>query len=117
MQFGSDDVAYSLAIQSDGKIILGGYSDDGSQKKAALVRYNSNGTIDSSFGTSGKALTSFELTQSSEIKVLKIHALTGNIIVGGNTVISTNKAKPVIARYKSSGILDTTFNTTGIKLL
>lgn len=117
VQTGSDDVAYSLAIQSDGKIILGGYSDDGSQKKAALVRYNSNGTIDSSFGTSGKALTSFELTQASEIKVLKIHALTGNLIVGGNTVITTNKAKPVIARYTSSGILDTTFNTTGIKLL
>jgi uncharacterized delta-60 repeat protein len=117
VQTGSDDVAYSLAIQSDGKIVLGGYSDDGSQKKAALIRYNSNGTIDTTFGTSGKTLTPFELTQASEIKIIKIHALTGNIVVGGNTVVVTNKAKPVIARYTSTGILDTTFNTTGIRLL
>ena len=72
VQIGSDDVARSLAIQSDGKIILGGYSDDGNQKKAALVRYNTDGTIDSSFGTTGKVVTSFEGTQASEIKVLKI---------------------------------------------
>ncbi|TBX66115.1 hypothetical protein EZL74_11035 [Flavobacterium silvisoli] len=117
IQLGSDDVAYSIAIQSDGKIIVAGYSDDGSQKKAALIRYNTTGSIDTSFGTAGKTLTPFELTQASEIKVIKIHALTGNIIVGGNTQVTTNKAKPVIARYTSSGILDTTFNTTGIKLL
>ena len=117
VQIGSDDVARSLAIQSDGKIILGGYSDDGNQKKAALVRYNTDGTIDSSFGTTGKVVTSFEGTQASEIKVLKIHSLTGNIIVGGNTTVTTTKAKPVIARYTSSGLLDTAFNTTGIQLL
>jgi len=117
VQLGSDDVASDVAIQSDGKIILGGSSDDGSQKKAALVRYNTDGTLDTSFGTSGKVVTSFELSQASEIKVLKIHALTGNIIVGGNTVVTTNKAKPVIARYTSSGVLDTSFNTNGIKTL
>jgi len=117
MQTGSDDVAYSIALQNDGKIVLGGYSDDGSQKKAAIIRYNTDGSIDSTFGAEGKVLTSFEEEQASEIKVLKIHALTGNIIVGGNTMISTTKAKPVVARYLSSGTLDTDFNETGIRLL
>ena len=117
LQLGSDDVAYSLAIQSDGKIVLGGYSDDGSLKKAALIRYNPNGTVDTNFGTNGRVLTAFEGTQANEIKVVKIHALTGNIVVGGNTVISSLKAKPVVARYTNTGALDPTFSNTGIRLL
>lgn len=117
LQLGSDDVAYSLAIQPDGKIVLGGYSDDGSLKKAALIRYNPNGTVDTNFGTNGRVLTAFEGTQANEIKVVKIHALTGNIVVGGNTVVSSLKAKPVVARYTNTGALDPTFNNTGIRLL
>ena len=117
LQLGSDDVAYSLAIQPDGKIVLGGYSDDGSLKKAALIRYNPNGTVDTNFGTNGRVLTAFEGTQANEIKVVKIHALTGNIVVGGSTIISNTKAKPVVARYTNTGALDLTFNTTGIRLL
>jgi len=117
LQIGSEDVAYSVALQSDGKIILAGYSDNGSNKDAALIRYNSNGTIDSTFGTNGIVITDFENNQQDEIKVLKIHQLTGNIIVGGASAISTSIGKPVIARYTSSGNLDTSFNSTGIKLL
>jgi len=36
---GSDDVAYSVAIQSDGKIVAAGYSNNGSNFDFALVRY------------------------------------------------------------------------------
>ena len=117
IQLGSDDIAYSMVLQDDGKIILGGFSDDGSLKQAALVRYNNDGTLDASFGVNGIVLTPFEGNQSSEIKKVKVHELTGNIIVGGNTQINSAKAKPVVARYTSNGLLDTSFNTTGIRLL
>lgn len=117
LQTGSDDVAYSVAVQTDGKIILAGYSDNGSNKEAALVRYNDDGTLDNTFGTNGIVLTDFENAQQDEIKVVKIHALTGNIIVGGATIISSSVSKPVIARYLSNGTLDNTFNSTGIRLL
>ena len=43
LQMGSDDVAFCIALQTDGKIVLGGYSDNGSNKNAALVRYKVNG--------------------------------------------------------------------------
>lgn len=114
IQVGSDDVAYSLAIQADGKIVLAGYSDDGSNKNAALIRLNSDGTIDTAFGTSGKVLTDFITGKADEIKVVKIHALTGNIIVGGTSSTTTTNSQAVIARYTSTGALDTTFSTTGI---
>lgn len=117
LQLGSDDVVYSVALQTDGKIVLAGYSDNGSNKDAAMVRYNSNGTLDDAFGNSGIVLTDFENSQQDEIKIVKIHPLTGNIIVGGVTIISSSVSKPVVARYLSNGTLDNTFNSSGICLL
>ncbi|MDD4575593.1 MAG: T9SS type A sorting domain-containing protein [Bacteroidales bacterium] len=116
LQLGSDDVAYSIALQADEKIVLAGYSDNGSNKDAALVRYNTDGIIDSTFGNNGIVITDFENSQQDEIKVVKIHPL-GNIIVGGTTIISSSVSKPVIARYLSNGVLDNSFNNNGIRLL
>ena len=117
VQTGSDDVVYSIAIQSDGKIILAGYSDDGSNKNAALIRLNANGTLDNTFGTSGKVLTDFITNRADEIKTIKIHALTGNIIVGGTSSLTSTNSQAIIARYTSAGVLDTSFNMTGKLLL
>lgn len=117
IQLGSDDVAYSIALQQDGKIVLAGYIDNGSNKDGAIVRYKTNGTLDSTFGANGIVITDFDNSQSDEIHVVKIHSLSGKIIVGGSTLINTTHAKPVVARYLSNGTIDSTFNTTGIRLL
>ncbi|WP_126653904.1 T9SS type A sorting domain-containing protein [Chryseobacterium aureum] len=116
-QTGSDDAVYSLALQSDGKIVLAGYSDDGNNKNAAILRLTSNGTIDTTFGTAGKVLTDFISGKADEIKVVKLHPLTGAVIVGGTSATSTTQSQAVIARYTSNGALDTTFNTTGVYAL
>lgn len=117
VQLGSDDRAKSIAIQNDGKIVLAGYSDDGSDRNAAIVRYNTNGSLDATFGTAGVVLTDFENNQQDVVNRVRIHNLTGNIIIGGETVINSTKSKPVLARYTSNGTLDASFNTTGIRLL
>lgn len=117
VQLGSDDVAKSIALQSDGKIVLAGFSDNGFDKNAAIVRLNSDGSIDNTFGTSGIVTTDFESNQQDEINVVKIHALSGNILVGGTSIIDSDHAKPVIARYLNDGTLDVSFNATGIKTL
>ena len=114
---GSEDVAYSVALQTDGKIVVAGYCDNGSNKDAALVRYLSNGVLDTTFGTNGIVLTDFENSQQDEIKTVKIHSLSGKIVVGGSSAISSSIGKPVLARYNSDGSIDSTFNNTGIKLL
>lgn len=117
LQTNSEDVAYAMALQADGKIVLGGYSDNGVGRDAALVRYNADGTIDTGFGASGIVLTDFDTLRTDEIKALKIHTATGNIVVGGSAAASASIGKPILARYTSSGALDTAFNTTGIKSL
>jgi uncharacterized delta-60 repeat protein len=56
--FDMDNFGSCLGIQSDGKILIGGYSIDGTG--FGLVRYKTNGTPDSSFDTDGIVVTSFE---------------------------------------------------------
>jgi uncharacterized delta-60 repeat protein len=117
LQLGSADIAFGLAIQSDNKIVLAGSSDNGSNKNGALIRYLSTGVVDSTFGTNGIVITDFENNQQDEIKAIKINQLTGQIIVGGSSIISSSIGKPVVARYLQNGQLDVTFNSTGIKTL
>jgi uncharacterized delta-60 repeat protein len=47
----------SVAIQSDGKIVVAGYSNNGSNFDFALVRYNTDGSLDTSFDSDGKVTT------------------------------------------------------------
>ena len=51
----TNDYANAVAIQSDGKIVVGGYSNG----RLGLVRLNTDGSLDSTFGTGGKVYTPF----------------------------------------------------------
>ena len=53
----ADDVALSVALQPDGKIVVAGVSDNGSNFDFAIARYNMDGSLDTSFGTGGKVTT------------------------------------------------------------
>lgn len=117
LQAGSDDKAYSIDIQLDGKIVIAGYSDDGSDRAGAVIRLNSNGTLDNTFNTSGKVFTNFTIYNSTPrsdvFKVVKVHHITGNIVVGGECVWNTDESRAIFARYNSSGQLDTSFADNG----
>src|SRR5262249_53663986 len=52
---GSTDVARAVAVQSDGKIVIAGASGG----DFALVRYTTDGSLDTSFGAGGTVLTDF----------------------------------------------------------
>ncbi|WP_347069851.1 T9SS type A sorting domain-containing protein [Flavobacterium sp. WV_118_3] len=117
LQGGSDDRAYSMDLQMDGKIVIAGYSDNGSDRAGAVIRLNTNGTLDTTFGTGGKAFTNFTIyntaARADEFRVVKVHHVTGSIVVGGTSVLNTNESRGIFARYTASGILDTTFGNNG----
>jgi len=96
----------ALKIQQDGKIVVAGISNDNSSPDFALVRYKSNGTLDSLFGLDGKVLTDFNSSDdnANSIEIQK----DGKIFVAGE---SQNKI--AIARYLSNGILDKTWGGNG----
>ena len=62
------DVA--VAIQSDGKIVLGGTIPNGDEAIAALMRLNTNGTLDSSFGSGGIVTSNFGITDGAAVSAL-----------------------------------------------
>ena len=56
--FNTGSTATCVALQSDGKLVVGGsYKNERTPRQFALARYNSNGTLDATFGQTGKVLT------------------------------------------------------------
>ena len=106
--FGSGDVANAVAVQADGKIVVGGFAVDamGINSDFALARYTANGALDTSFGTNGIVTTDLG-TQSDDIRALAI-APDGRIVVTG-----TAGEDIALARYTPDGKLDAGFGTGG----
>lgn len=78
----ADEFASSVAIQTGGKIIVGGFSSNGANDDFAVVRYNSNGSLDASFGAGGKVATDFGASSFDYISALAIQA--GRVIGVGS---------------------------------
>lgn len=109
------DYAYSVALQGDGKIVVAGNSfNNGTANDFAVVRYNSNGTLDTSFNGSGKVTTDFPGSAGPDDYGNSVAILSnGKILVGGTAFNASNNTDFALARYNSNGTLDTTFNGTG----
>ncbi len=106
----NDNGANSLAIQSDGKIIAGGFYFDGVDGNFAMIRYNVNGSIDLSFGLGGIAVTHF-LGGEDAANSIDI-ASDGKIVMAGLVGAFPNYDIGV-ARYHSNGNLDNSFDADG----
>ena len=111
---GDDDDAYSIAIQSDGKIVAGGYSDDGSYNSYAfaIARYDTDGTLDTTFGTSGSVRNYISGGGSTYDEAYSIAIQSdGKIVAGGYSLDSSGNCAFAVARYNTDGTLDNTFGT------
>jgi len=106
----SSSYAYSVAIQPDGKIIAAGSAFNGPDRNFALVRYDTNGSVDTTFGTSGIVTTAVEL--SSNVMSVALQS-DGKIVAAGSASNGTNEDF-ALARYNTNGSLDFTFGTGGI---
>ena len=100
-----------IAIQSDGKIICAGTTDNGSNKDFAIVRYDSTGILDNTFGTSGKVITPIGSIAAYANSI--IIQTNGKILVAGINTNGTNSYFAMV-RYSIYGTLDNTFGTSGI---
>lgn len=102
------DKATAITVQSTGKIVVTGYTHSETSEDIGLVRYNMNGSIDSSFGTNGKTISSFgTLTTPAAITVQK----DNKILVSG--YIGINAGDFLTIRYKADGSTDSTFGNNG----
>jgi uncharacterized delta-60 repeat protein len=100
-----NDVAYRVALQSDGKIVLGGVANG----DFGLVRLNADGTLDTTFDSDGKVTSDFGSTDTPLAMAVDAG---GKIILAGYTGAGTT-CDFALARYTSTGALDTTFDFDG----
>jgi len=107
--FGSD-IAYAVALQPDSKIVAAGVSTNGTNQDFAVARYNSNGTLDTSFGKNGKVRTDF-YDEEDLISALTIQP-DGKIVAAGYAA-KASVWDLAVARYSEDGSLDNSFNGTG----
>ncbi|MFT5700792.1 MAG: putative delta-60 repeat protein [Desulforhopalus sp.] len=108
-----DDKARDIAVQSDGKIIVVGYVDNGAVKNLAVSRFLEDGEIDTSFSTAGTLTLSLGTGDTSAHSV--VIQDDDKIVISGTTY-DDDKNQFVVTRLKKGGFLDTSFNTVGYKL-
>jgi uncharacterized delta-60 repeat protein len=139
---GSSPHVYTLAIQPDGKVLIGGHFDSyNGNSRNYIARLNSNGTLDAEFvpatavhtdvfkiavQTDGKILVggdnilrlnsdgalddTFTGSTNNSVHDLAIQPLDGKIIIGGNFSKVDTIDRAGVARLNSNGTLDTSFN-------
>ncbi len=107
---GKSDSAFAVALQSDGRIVVVGHSGTTTaDRDFAVARYNTDGSLDTSFDGDGRATTDFG-GASDEAYAVAI-APTGKIVVAGNT--SARNGDFAAVRYLTDGSLDTSFDSDG----
>ena len=112
---GSTDIFHAVAVQPDGKIVASGYTSDGD--RAAVIRFNTNGTLDGSFADGG--LFYLALSSFAEDETFYAVALypNGRILLGGTAYNNNNSSGiDILALLETNGTLAQDFGTNGIKV-
>ncbi|MES2128830.1 MAG: hypothetical protein V4463_16295 [Pseudomonadota bacterium] len=102
-----DDVINRVLVQSDGKILAAGVSNNGADNEGAIVRFNANGTLDTSFGSGGKVV--LHLSGGPDTFNDALVQSDGKILLSG----SIGNALGVV-RLNTDGSFDVTFGDHGL---
>ena len=92
---------YSVALQSDGKILVGGaFTSIGGQTRNRVARLNPDGTVDTTF---------INPAANNRVNTIAVQS-DGKILVGGGFTSIGGQTRNHIARLNPDGTADTTFN-------
>ncbi len=120
--FGGSDGGEAVTIQGDGKIVVAGSTRGCGDQDFALARYNTDGSLDTSFSGDGKVCTGFGSDHEGALAVaIQTNAFPGDhrtrIVVAGTT---DDDDCPLdcdydfaLARYHANGSLDSSFGGDG----
>jgi uncharacterized delta-60 repeat protein len=110
--FAGDAAAYALTSEpATGNIVAAGAAWTSSGEQFALARYNPDGSLDATFGTSGRVLTSFPGGLGAQANAVAADQATGKIVAAGFAM--TTGMQFALARYNPNGGLDSSFGTGG----
>lgn len=106
--FSGNDRAYGVKLQSDGKVVVSGATNNGGGM--ALARYNTDGSLDAGFGSAGKMTATFP---SASTIMQDLTILPNGKIIGAGYIRGQHSDAALI-RFNADGTLDTTFGTNGV---
>jgi len=115
-----NDYPTSIALQSDGKIVVGGAFSGltGSpNKNPALIRYHANGVLDTSFGNGGKITPLYATDfrwRHFPLKDLVITTEEKILMVGGICTSENGWCHTLLAQFNDDGSPDTSFGDQGV---
>jgi len=112
----STDIANAVAVQTDGKLIVVGQTyknNDFSGEDFVVTRYNTDGTLDTTFGSGGRVRTDFPGLAAVPSAVV-IQADGKIVVAGGAFPLFTFAGNFQVVRYNSNGSLDRSFGNGGI---
>lgn len=101
----------ATVVQPDGKIIVAGYAGTPATYKAAVVRYNTDGTLDDTFGDAGKLTIPVGSAKSYATDVVLQD--DGKIVLGARTYDNVAGDFALI-RLNENGTFDNSFGNNGI---
>lgn len=109
------DIASAVAIDAQGRILAGGNAVVDGGPQFALVRYNADGSLDTTFSDDGKVVTEIrgDSGGGDQIRGLTFDPQE-RIVVGGLAFDNAANSELALARYQTGGALDPTFGTAGI---
>lgn len=106
---GSGGIARSMAIQKDGKIVVGGESGG----KFIVIRLSADGVPDATFGTAGVVTLAANTAPSVNTSKLLIQK-DGKILLVGYGSDANNNSSLAVARFTTAGAVDATYGTGGV---
>lgn len=106
---GDWELVESIALQSDGKILIGGNVDS----EITIWRFNADGTPDLGFGVGGKVVVP---AGSGTVRAISVQS-DGTILIAGNTSLAAQNVAFLVAKYSQTGVLDNSFGTAGLAIM
>ena len=106
----TNDVMKAILTQPDGKIIVAGHTTEMDLTRFCVIRFNSDGSLDTSFGSDGGVVMPFPFTSHASATALQND---GKIVVAG-VASPMNEEGFAVVRFNADGTLDTNFGEGGI---
>jgi uncharacterized delta-60 repeat protein len=108
-----DERLLALALAPGGSLLAGGYTNGDRRSDLLLARLRPDGSLDTSFGGTGKGFTIDDLGTNSERISSLVLEPDGRIVAGGQTAVSDN-ADFAVFRYEPDGSFDRSFGRNGV---
>ncbi|MBN2148938.1 MAG: hypothetical protein JW726_16235 [Anaerolineales bacterium] len=109
--FGNTEFGQAVALQADGKILAGGYTYYDIYSDFALARYNTDGSLDTSFSSDGKVITDFS---GGSDKISDVTVQPNGMILAVGYAVTDQVENFALARYTPDGELDASFDGDGM---